>query len=142
MEINNLIIIAVCVVVAYVLFKVLKSVLKILLPIAIIFGGSYYIYLNIKDVNVLQKIDSIYCSEENYDKVKCNCVSQFVITKINNDYSNEEIEALKNDPVEGLTIISKILTENRSQITNCLNENGKVIISFEEIISDLKSLIK
>lgn len=141
METNQIIIICICLVVAVVLFKVLKSILKVVLPIIIIIAGSYYLYNSLNNLDFVDGISNLYCSDEAYNEAKCECISSFVINELSSSKSEIEIEALRSDPVQGLNEISKILYSNKDSISSCLEEKGEEILSIDKIINDFKVMI-
>ena len=93
METNQILIFSVCIIIAFILFKVLKSILKILIPIIIILIGSYYIYNSLNNIDLVDGISNLYCSDENFNKAKCECISSYVINELTS--SKNEFEIVK-----------------------------------------------
>lgn len=141
METNQIIIFSVCIIIAFILFKVLKSILKILIPIIIILIGSYYIYNSLNNIDLVDGISNLYCSDENFNKAKCECISSYVINELSSSKNELEIESLRTDPVLGLNEISKILYSNKDVISDCLEGKGEEILSIDKIINDFKAMI-
>ena len=141
METNQIIIFSICLIAAFILFKVLKSILKILIPIIIILVGSYYIYNSLNNIDLVDGISNLYCSDESYNEAKCECISSYVINELSSSKTELEIESLRTDPVLGLNEISKILYSNKDEISDCLEGKGEEILSIDKIINDFKAMI-
>ena len=56
METNQIIIFSICLIAAFILFKVLKSILKILITIIIVLVGSYYIYNSLNNLDLVDGV--------------------------------------------------------------------------------------
>jgi len=141
MDMQNIILIVVSILVSYILFKILKSALKILIPLLIISAGAYYIYTTMTSTNFIEKFEAVYCQGEQPDEVKCECVTKLVLNDIKRNKSEQELQELSQNSVESLDLIKDSLLKNRENITSCLEDKGYEMTSFDDILAELKSLV-
>ena len=141
MDTQNIILIVVSILVSYILFKILKSALKILVPLIIISAGAYYIYTTMTSTNFIAKFEAVYCQDETPDEVKCECVTQLVLNDIKQNKSSEELQEISQNSVKSLDLIKDSLLKNRENITSCLEDKGYKMTSFDDILAELKSLV-
>ena len=141
MDMQNIILIVVSLLVSYLLFKILKSALKILIPLLIISAGAYYIYTTMTGTNVIQKFESVYCGGEQPDEVKCECVTQLVLNDIKQNKSEQELQELSQNSIESLALIKDSFLKHRENITSCLEDKAHQMTSCDDILAELKSLV-
>lgn len=136
METSQILILVGCVIVVIVLYKILKSVLKLIIPLIIIGIGSYYLYSTISETNLIQEFEKINCQQP--DDVRCKCISNIVMEEIKRSKTGSELEALSKDVVASIDLLKSTVLGNKTQIIQCLEENGYDVDSFDELVKELE----
>lgn len=145
MTLENIIILAVLILLAFVVIRFLTKILAKLIAFAIVAALIIYVLfywngglINIgKDTFIIYDLEEKYC-EEKMDTVKCNCIIQPLKEDIESKYTAEELDEIKNDRSESLEILMNSIRENQESIKECLQEN-KSGNAWNEFLDDLKS---
>lgn len=122
-------------IVAIVLYKILKSALKLIIPLIIIGIGSYYIYSKISKANIIQDFEKINCQQQ--DDVRCRCISNIVIEKIKSSKTQSELEILSKDIMASIDLLKRTALDNKTKIIECLEENGYDTNSYDDLIKEI-----
>jgi hypothetical protein len=144
MSTENIIILAIAIVLAFVVIRFLTKILAKLIAIAIVIALIVFVlfYWNGgilsmgKDQFIIYDLEEKYCEEE-MDTTKCNCIVLPLKADIENQYTAEELAALEGNRKESLEILMNSIRDNSSNIKECLRENndGK---AWKEFTDDLK----
>jgi hypothetical protein len=145
MSLENILILAVLIVLAIVLIRFLTKILVKLVVFAVVAALIVYVLfywngglINIgKDTFILYDLEEKYCQEK-MDTVKCECIIQPLIEDIESKYSTEELDEIKKDRGKSVEILMNSIRENQESIKECLQEN-KSGNAWEEFLEDLKS---
>ncbi|MCF8381791.1 MAG: hypothetical protein K9H49_19620 [Bacteroidales bacterium] len=145
MTIENILIIAVAIIVSVIIIRFVTKVLAKLIAIAIVVIALYYILfqwngglLNLgKNQFIVYDLEEKYCHDEE-DLVKCNCIILPLKADIESKYTPEELETLNKDRMEALKIFYKSIEENSQSIKACLEENNSGS-AWKEFMEDIKS---
>lgn len=145
MTLENIIILAVLIVLAFIIIRFLTKILAKLIAFAVVAALIIYVLfywnggiLNLgKNEFIIYDLEQKYCVEK-YDTVKCDCIIQPLKDDIESKYTAEELEALKGKQKESLNILMNSYRENQESIHECLKENNSGD-AWKEIIEDLKS---
>ncbi len=144
MSTENIITLAIVIVIAFIVIRFLTRILAKLIAIAIIaaiiiFALFYWnggILSLGKDKFIIYDLEEKYCVEK-MDTVKCNCIILPLKEDIEAQYSQEELARLRGNRKESLEILMNSIRDNKEEIKHCLEENnsGK---AWQEFIDELK----
>ena len=145
MSIENIIIIAMAIIVSVVIIRFVTKVLAKLIAIAIVGFALFYVLfqwngglLNLgKDKFIIYDLEQKYCVDK-MDSVKCNCIVLPLKADIESKYKAEELEKINEDRVAALKVFYQSIEENRESIKACLDENNSGG-AWKEFIDDIKS---
>lgn len=145
MSIENILIIAVAIIVSVIIIRFVTKVLAKLIAIAIVCFALYYVLFQWNDgiVNlgknqfIVYDLEEKYCNDEE-DLVKCNCIILPLKADIESKYSVEELRIINKNRVEALKIFYQSIEENSQSIKACLDENNSGS-AWKEFKEDLKS---
>ena len=144
MSIENILILAVLIVLAFILIRFLTKVVVKLLIFAIIVALIAYVlfYWNGGIINlgkhefIIYELEQKYCYEK-MDTVKCDCIILPLKEDIESKYSAEELDMATQNRQEAIDILMTSIRENQDQIRACLKENNAGH-AWKEFIEDLK----
>lgn len=144
MEIENIIILGIVIVVAFLVIrfvtKVLAKVIAFLIVAAVVVYFLFYWdggFISIgKKEFILYELEEKYCSEDG-DNIKCECMIKPLLEDIRSKYTEEEIKSIGKDNRETIKILRKSIQENREVIRECYQEN-KTNNSMKENLEDFK----
>lgn len=145
MSIENIITIAMAVIVSVVIIRFVTKILAKLIAIAIVGFALFYVLfqwngglLNLgKDKFIIYDLEQKYCVDK-MDPVKCNCIVLPLKADIESKYTAEELEKIIDDRVAALKILYQSIEKNRKSIKACLDENNSGG-AWKEFIEDIKS---
>ncbi len=139
--INLAILVGAFLIIIYIVFKVAKSILQLIL-IAGVVGLAYFFWQGgtvdelkdsgveviFKDAN-LSNMKVVLCSDSNSDKAKCTCIVDPVYEDIHNRLSKTEIARINTSPEEIKEELRKSMKSQRKDIRKCLlsNQGDKLI---------------
>ena len=144
MSIENIIILAIAIVLAFIVIRFLTKILAKLIAVAIvialiIFALFYWnggILTMGQDQFIIYDLEEKYCGEE-MDTVKCNCIVQPLKADIESKYSQDDLSELVGNRKESLEILMNSIRENSQTIKECLKENNSGD-AWQEFKDDLK----
>jgi hypothetical protein len=129
METSNIILIIASIIIAYLLFKIIKNIIfKIFLPIIIILGVSYYLYTHYYARNILDDLRIEYC--EKYENAQeaaspnCSCFVEIITDHLENKFSKDELAELRKDPDHFNEEFYKAVSSNFDLVQTCYLANG------------------
>jgi len=145
MSIENILILAVLIVLVFVIIRFLTKILARLIAIAAVAALVIYVLFywngglaNLgKDQFILYDLEEKYCAEP-MDTIKCECIIQPLKTDIEAKYSPEELYELRSNRKKSLDIIMDSYRENQKIINNCLKESNAGF-SWKEFLDEIKS---
>jgi hypothetical protein len=146
MNTQNIIILAIVIIVGIILLKVIARVfIKVLIFIAVA-GAILYLLFFFRGgiVNkgekrfILYEIQSKYCGEKQ-DTIKCECIINPLLVDLSAKYSKEEIAEISKNPLKTAETLLKLLNDNKKAIKACLKEKD-ADYAWDDFVNDLKSL--
>lgn len=148
---NSLIAILVAVAIIFILFRVAKSIFKIVLSVVVL-GLAFYFWQGgtvdglkdkgtqaiFKDAN-LSNMMEVHCQGEKADKIKCECVIGPVFQDIHSRLSSSEIERANQDPQQIEAEIQTSMRNEKRDIRKCLvnNSGGKILDQLKGVLGNL-----
>lgn len=141
---NTWIIIALAVIVGFAILRFLSKIfLKIIGFLLIVVLALYLLFYwegGLLDLGnrefMLVELEQKYCIEKQ-DTIKCQCIVQPVLRKINRQYTVQELDEMKSNKIRSLRIILSTALDEKAEINACLKEHnasGK----WKEFLQDLK----
>lgn len=145
MSVENILILAVLVVLVFIIIRFLTKILAKLIAIAAVAALIIYVLFywngglaNLgKDQFILYDLEEKYCSDP-VDTVKCECIIQPLKTDIEANYTAEELFELRSNRKKSLDILMDSYRENQEIINNCLKEKNAGS-SWKEFLEEIKS---
>ena len=148
---NSLIAVLVALALIFILFRVAKSIFKIVLSVVVL-GLAFYFWQGgtvdgLKDKGTqaifkdadLSNMMQVHCQEEKADKIKCECVIGPVFQDIHSRLSSSEIAQANQDPQRIEEEIQRSMKNEKKEIRRCLvnNSGGKVLDQLKGVLGSL-----
>jgi hypothetical protein len=127
MDLQNIIVLIVTIVLVFFAIKyITKIVFKLLILIVIVLGGLI-VYQQLSDTNMIDNVESLYCSEGKETNIKCECFVIPILDDLNSRFSLEEIENIKSQKIRSNTEFLKSFTNVEQDIKVCFKEKNESI---------------
>jgi hypothetical protein len=147
MSTQNIIIAAIIIIIGYLLLRTISKVFFKILFIIFLIGALVYILLfyrgGLLDLGnkefILYELQEKYCTGEDKDQVKCECIINPLLKEFNKKYSGEEIKELQKNKAKSIKEILKIANVNKEKINACLKENKSESV-WKDFIKDVKKI--
>ena len=137
MEMSNIILILSAVLITYFLLKIIKNIIfKILLPIVMIIGLTYYLYTHYLERNILDDLTAEFCEkdESEGENFNCTCFVKIIKTDFDSKYSKQEMDKLRENPDKFNEEFYKSVSTNFDNINSCYISNGSEMSEYLKLL--------
>jgi len=132
MATNDLIILIVGIVVAFLILRFITKVLSKLLAFLIVVGGVVYLLFFWKGTGIVKlgnenfivnELKTKYCDAPKEGKnVKCDCIIKPIYDDIHSQYSDQQLMELKENKIKSIRIVYQSIKAHKDEIKDCLKE--------------------
>ena len=121
-------------------FKLITKILFKLITICVILIGLFIGYQQFLGTNIIDDIQTLYCSENKTNKVKCDCFVSPIINNLESRFTPAELIELKTKKLKANTEFIKSYKIQENEIQTCFELKGESKGLLEEILKDIKEM--
>ncbi len=118
--------------------KLVTKILFKLMIVIVIIIGVFVTYQVFSGTNIIDDINTLYCTDDNKNEIKCTCFVQPIISDLTNKYSPEELAILKAKKLRANTEFIKSYKAQEKEIKLCFEKHGESIGILNEILDSIK----
>lgn len=142
----NILFLVLGVVVLFIVVRLMaKTALKAFLVVALLVTAGFFLFVwqggiitQEKAGFSYEKLEAGFC-EENADPIICSCIVQPVMEEMQRRYTQQELEAFEENPVEAYRVFASVMTAQRKEIRACLKSQD-ALVKWREFRQDLREM--